>query len=196
MPEDFYKRTATFKGLSLNDNIGILTGSDFPWNAYTNVPLGSRYFKQDGTEYKKIGTGNTSLDWVIDYTVLTAPSVGFTKQYVHSFATTSTGLTTDVTVATLAATGLTIGVTYLVTYEGIINTPKSGEYAVVSTYSGSTLLTSTTYDTNSDFQNIPMSLSIPVVATATAQSFSLRIRSSNATKIVSVTKPFILIEGL
>lgn len=46
-----------------NDVIGVLGGSAAPWDAYVNVPVGSRYFKSDGTWYYKSGAGDTAGDW-------------------------------------------------------------------------------------------------------------------------------------
>ncbi len=196
MAQDFYKRSSTFKALSLGDGIGILTGIGNPWNEYINVPLGSRYYKQDGTEWKKVGLGDTESNWSLDYTVFNVPANNFTKQYFSSLLTVSTGSTTDIVVAILNSTGLTVGTTYLVRYEGILNTPKGAEYMTVGLYQNSNLLVSKVYDTNTDFQNIPMSLTVPILATSATDSFSIKIKTSNNGKIVSIAKPFILLEGL
>lgn len=51
-------------GIGAQDDVrGILAGAGNPWDAYINVPIGSRYFKSDGKWYWKSGAGDTSGDW-------------------------------------------------------------------------------------------------------------------------------------
>lgn len=51
-------------GVGAQDDVrAFLAGAANPWDAYISVPIGSRYFKSDGTWYWKSGAGDTSGDW-------------------------------------------------------------------------------------------------------------------------------------
>lgn len=68
MPIDFRIKTFDTAAIELRDDIGILAGIGNPWDDYINVPVGSRYFKQDGYQYRKTGTGDNTTNWTLDFT--------------------------------------------------------------------------------------------------------------------------------
>ena len=67
MPIDFQKKTFETSAIELRDDIGILAGIGVPWDDYINVTVGSRFFKADGKVYRKIGTGDSQANWVLDF---------------------------------------------------------------------------------------------------------------------------------
>lgn len=53
------------EGISLDDLMGIFSGTTDPADTVTSAPTGSMYIRSDGTHYYKEGGGNSATDWVI-----------------------------------------------------------------------------------------------------------------------------------
>lgn len=192
--EDFFKRTATFKGLSLNDNIGILTGSDVPWNTYTGVPLGSRYFKHDGVEYKKIGASDLQAGWAIDYTNSLPQVVPTTTQYAYNSATVSNATVTYVNAVSLVATTI-VGITYLAKFSGIAKTPTS-QGCTIGFFNGATEVTNSGFRINHLDTELLVNLVLPITATSTSTNIILKIKSGSAGKTCTLRNSLISLEAL
>lgn len=63
MALDFNRRPLECRALVMNDEIGLCSGVDFPWEEWRNVPFGSRFFRADGSEWKKISTDDGPDGW-------------------------------------------------------------------------------------------------------------------------------------
>jgi hypothetical protein len=186
--EDFFKRTATFKGLSLNDNVGILTGADVPWNLYTGVPIGSRFFHTNGTEYKKISASDLQAGWAIAYVITELP----TPQYVYSPSTVNNATTTYVNIVTLNATTV-IGKSYLAKFSGIAKTPTS-QGCTIGYFNGATEVTNSGYRINHVDSELCINLTLLIVAVATTTSITLKMKSRGAGSTCSVRNAAITFE--
>lgn len=193
MPQDFTKRSSTFKALSLGDNIGILTGIGNPWDEYTNVPLGSRYYKQDGTEWKKVGLTDTVNDWQRDYSIISVPSL-YPTQYAYNSATVSNGTTTYVSAVTLNA-NTEIGKTYLARFSGIVKTPTS-QGCKIGYFNSSTELTNSGFRINHNDTESTINLVIPITATLVTTTLSLRIKSNSNIAVATIRHSLISLEPL
>jgi hypothetical protein len=193
MAQDFYKRSSTFKALSLGDGIGILTGIGNPWDEYINVPLGSRYYKQDGTEWKKVGAGDTVGNWQRDYSVIAVPSL-YPTQYAYNSATVNNGNTTYVNGASLVA-NTEIGKTYLARFSGIIKTPTS-QGCTVGYFNGATEITNSGFRINHTNTDGSINLVLPIVATANTTTITIKIKSLASGSTCSIRNSLVSLESL
>lgn len=68
MSIDYRVKTFETSAVGLRDDIALLAGIGNPWDEYINVPEGSRYFKQNGYQYRKSGPGDNINNWTLDFT--------------------------------------------------------------------------------------------------------------------------------
>ena len=62
---DFNKSHEVEGGVSFNDVLGLSAGAGDPWDVYTNAPVGSVYFRSDGTRFVlPSGIWSTEANWV------------------------------------------------------------------------------------------------------------------------------------
>lgn len=82
---DFNKRTQSCRSLVLNDNMGFCSGDQLPWEEWKNVPYGSRYFRLNGDEWKKVSNSDGPEGWELAVTFTEDVGKEFFDQTIHGF---------------------------------------------------------------------------------------------------------------